>query len=121
MPLVPHAAAGSSGKDRDLKSVAGGDYSVEFLAAPLGLTLSANPQHEPEVIRLREGGNAFKEGVQVGDIVVLINSIPVRDYEEAMQMVSAAVYPLVISFRRPPRSIMAESSDVLLRNSKVRC
>lgn len=118
---VPHVAAGPSGKDRDLKSIAGGDYSVEFVAAPLGLTLSANPQHEPEVIRLREGGNAFKEGVQVGDVVVLINNIPVRDYEEAMQMVSAAVYPLVISFRRPPKSIMAESSDVLLRNSKVRC
>ena len=121
MPVVPHIVAGPSGKDRDMKSIAGGDYSVEFVAAPLGLTLSANPQHEPEVIRLREGGNAFKEGVQVGDIVVLINNIPVRDYEEAMQMVSAAVYPLVISFRRPPKSIMAESSDVLLRNSKVRC
>lgn len=106
-------------KDREAKSFTSGDLIVEFVAAPLGLTLSTNSQNEPEVIRLREGGNAAKEGVQVGDIVILINGMKVRDYEEAMQLIGAVAYPVTINFRRPAKGIVAESGDVIVRNSKV--
>lgn len=114
-----HAASGVPVKDREVKSINSGDLVVDFVASPLGLTLSTNAQNEAEVIRLRENGTAENEGVHIGDVVISINGTPIHGYEEAMQVIGSATYPLSISFRRSARGIMAESSEVLMRNSKV--
>jgi hypothetical protein len=107
------------GKDREVKGINSGDLIVDFVAPPLGLTLSTNSHNEAEVIRLRSDGTAVKEGVQIGDVVVFINGTQIHGHEEAMQVIGAAIYPLSISFRRSAKGIVAESSEVLMRNSKM--
>lgn len=107
------------GKDREVNGINSGDLIVDFVAPPLGLTLSTNSHNEAEVIRLRPDGTAVKEGVQIGDVVIFINGTQIHGYEEAMQVIGAAIYPLSISFRRSAKGIVAESSEILMRNSKV--
>jgi C-terminal processing protease CtpA/Prc len=96
-----------------------GDFIVRFQDAPLGLTLSGNTRSEPEVIRIREGGNAEREGVQIGDILVQIDEQPVHDYEEAMRIITTMQYPVSINFKRIGKNVLTESGEIFMRNSRV--
>lgn len=118
-PLFEHQRIG--GIPKAAMSSGSGDLSIEFTASPLGLTLSQNSRGDPQVIRVKDGGNADRLGVQTGDIVTQIGSQLVADYAEAMSLIGSIEFPVVIQFKRAPKGLVAESGEMLLRNTKVLC
>jgi hypothetical protein len=75
-------------------------YEVTFPKAPLGITLSANTFGEPEISRIRAGGHAEKLDLCVGDIFTFVDKNPVKSYEEAMNCIAKAAFPLTIAVKR---------------------
>ena len=67
---------------------------------------------QPEVTRVVEGGRSAAGGVCVGDVLVLVGSCAVRDYEDAMDVLQTCTYPLTLQFRRPTTNPSAAAADV---------
>jgi hypothetical protein len=73
---------------------------VVFPSAPLGIFLSANGHGEPEITKVKVGGNAAKFNLGIGDIITHINQIPVKTYEEAMNLIPKTTFPMVLTIRK---------------------
>jgi hypothetical protein len=73
---------------------------VVFPSAPLGIFLSAIGHGEPEITKVKVGGNAAKFNLGIGDIITHINQIPVKTYEEAMNLIPKTTFPMVLTIRK---------------------
>lgn len=97
------------------------EIAITFIEPPLGLTLSANSRGEPEVTKIKPEGRAEKGGLMIGDTLFQIDTFPVAEYEEAMNILPNSIYPLILHFKRPSKGIVAESSEILYNQSVVSC
>ena len=89
------------------------EYRVVFPAPPLGMTLTKNAHfNTAEVTKLATAGQALTMGVQVGDVVVGLDSDWAGSFDDLMHLLPKKAFPYALVLRRnamSPRTSMQVS------------
>jgi S1-C subfamily serine protease len=94
-------------------------FSVEFLSFPLGFTISVSHSGDAEVTKVVSGGQAERQGIMVGDVVIGRNRNFPQKFDEVMELVRSTSFPLTLHLRRGFLNTLSKTTSDMYQDSKV--